>query len=261
MNVLDSEVVTLNYQQGSELLISSWKNCTSAQQFIDGIKSCRELCDKITLKSSLWHFNDFGFVIPPDLQKWVDGFLDVPIMQKNKNLVKVAFVAGSDLLALLSAVDLVETGSAGVQPRYFGAEQPALAYLLSQQNEQTLVQQPLLMPNLSLKTDQDHPGKSQILIDLNSEEIHQYLFLLNRLLKSRNFAMQHISKFATLTVREKEVLQLIVRERTTEQIAQILFISLETAKTHRKNISRKLECKNISGLIKYSVFFSGAGCL
>lgn len=256
MNVLDSEIITLNYQQENNLLISSWKDCGNAEQFVYGIKSCRELCDKIKLSNSLWHFNDYSFVIPADLQKWADDFLDAPIMQKNKGLVKVAFVVGSDLTALLSAVDLVETGTAGIQPRYFGAEQQALAYLLAKQ-EHKPIEQPLSMPNLSFRMDKVDPNKSQILIDLNSEEIHQYLFLLNRLLKSRTFAMQHVSRFAKLTTREKEVLHLIIHEHTTERIAQMLFISLETVKTHRKNISRKLECKSIRELIKYAVFFSG----
>lgn len=259
MNVLDSDIITLNYQQESNLLISSWKDCSNAEQFVYGIKSCRALCDQVKLSNSLWHFNDYSFVIPPDLQKWADDFLDAPIMQKNNGLVKVAFVVGSDLTALLSAVDLVEAGTAGIQPRYFGAEQQALDYLLAKQEHKTMEQQPLSMPNLSFRIDKVEPNKSQILIDLNSEEIHQYLFLLNRLLKSRTFAMQHVSRFAKLTNREKEVLHLILHDRTTERIAQMLFISLETVKTHRKNISRKLECKSLRELIKYAVFFSG-GC-
>lgn len=52
-----------------------------------------------------------------------------------------------------------------------------------------------------------------------------------------------------LTRREIEVLELIARDHTSKQLAQILFISSETVKSHRKNLIRKLGVKTSAGLI------------
>ena len=53
-----------------------------------------------------------------------------------------------------------------------------------------------------------------------------------------------------LTRREKEILQLVTEEMTTEQIAQRLFISPTTVITHRKSLLRKLNAKNTAGLVR-----------
>jgi DNA-binding NarL/FixJ family response regulator len=56
-----------------------------------------------------------------------------------------------------------------------------------------------------------------------------------------------------LTEREIDVLKLIAKEFTTPEIAEKLFISAYTVETHRKNLIRKLNVKNIAGLVKFAV--------
>ncbi|MCS6916703.1 MAG: response regulator transcription factor [Chitinophagales bacterium] len=56
-----------------------------------------------------------------------------------------------------------------------------------------------------------------------------------------------------LTRREQEILQLIARELTNNQIARMLNNSPMTIVTHRKNILRKLGVKNTAGLIRYAM--------
>ena len=54
-----------------------------------------------------------------------------------------------------------------------------------------------------------------------------------------------------LTRRENDVLQLLAKGCTRNQMAKKLFISEETVKMHIKNIYKKLKAKNkIDGLIK-----------
>lgn len=57
----------------------------------------------------------------------------------------------------------------------------------------------------------------------------------------------------TLTRREKEILQLITKGRTTLQIAQQLKLSRYTIDTHRKNIHKKLGIKSNIGLVNYAL--------
>lgn len=56
-----------------------------------------------------------------------------------------------------------------------------------------------------------------------------------------------------LTRREKEVLQLIVEEYTTREIAEKLFISQCTAETHRLNIIHKLGVRNTAGVVREAI--------
>ncbi len=56
-----------------------------------------------------------------------------------------------------------------------------------------------------------------------------------------------------LSQREKEVLQLIVQEYTSQQIADKLFISLRTVESHRFSIFQKLDVKNMVGLVKVAI--------
>lgn len=56
-----------------------------------------------------------------------------------------------------------------------------------------------------------------------------------------------------LTAREREVLQLICEEMTTQEIGEKLFISARTAEGHRNNLLSKLGCRNAAGLVVYAI--------
>src|SRR5690625_4915721 len=56
-------------------------------------------------------------------------------------------------------------------------------------------------------------------------------------------------KMPELSNREKEVLILSGQGLTMEVIANILYVSIDTIKFHKRNIFRKLSCKNISEAI------------
>lgn len=64
---------------------------------------------------------------------------------------------------------------------------------------------------------------------------------------------QVMSDLTPLSEREIEVLKLIAQELNTNEIAQQLFVSVNTVETHRKNLFRKLGVKNALGLIKFAI--------
>lgn len=57
----------------------------------------------------------------------------------------------------------------------------------------------------------------------------------------------------SLSSREIEVLNLVAREYSNEQIAEKLFISERTVEAHRRNIFIKTKTKSIVGLMKYAI--------
>jgi len=61
------------------------------------------------------------------------------------------------------------------------------------------------------------------------------------------------NKEISLTEREKEVLKLIAEENTTQEIADILFLSKHTIESYRKNLISKLQVKNLAGLTKHAI--------
>jgi len=60
-------------------------------------------------------------------------------------------------------------------------------------------------------------------------------------------------QLAALSAREREILSLIVKELTSEEIAQRLFISKKTVDNHRANILEKTACRSTIGLVKYAI--------
>ena len=55
-----------------------------------------------------------------------------------------------------------------------------------------------------------------------------------------------------LTKREVEIIKMIAREFTSKEIGDSLFISEFTVSTHRRNIMKKLNSKNVAGLLKFA---------
>ena len=56
-----------------------------------------------------------------------------------------------------------------------------------------------------------------------------------------------------LTSRELEVLELIVKEHSNQEIADILTISIRTVDAHRRNLLEKTGSKNTAGLVKFAI--------
>ena len=56
-----------------------------------------------------------------------------------------------------------------------------------------------------------------------------------------------------ITQREREVLEQICRQKTSQEIADQLFISKRTVEVHRKNLLEKTGVKNLAGLVVFAI--------
>ncbi len=61
------------------------------------------------------------------------------------------------------------------------------------------------------------------------------------------------SGVATLTDREREVLQLIAEGLSSKEIAGMLGVSLKTVDSHRSNLMEKLDIHKVSGLVRFAI--------
>lgn len=75
-----------------------------------------------------------------------------------------------------------------------------------------------------------------------------------KLSKSAVIHEENEEEFSTsLTDREKEIIVCVVKGLTNKEIADKLFISINTVTTHRRNIAKKLDIHSPSGLTIYAI--------
>ena len=96
------------------------------------------------------------------------------------------------------------------------------------------------------------------LINAAREVIQGHQFLSAKLSQrietsERKFKNTPKDAYATLTVREREVLQMTVEGRTSVEIGDKLNISPRTVEVHRRNLMIKLGIKNQTDLIRFAI--------
>lgn len=76
---------------------------------------------------------------------------------------------------------------------------------------------------------------------------------IDKLYADADFKQETSEDGDTLSIREKEILVLVVKGMTNKEIAEKLFLSTHTVITHRRNIARKLEIHSTAGLTVYAI--------
>ena len=96
--------------------------------------------------------------------------------------------------------------------------------------------------------------KKELISALHTLQKGDYFFSENLPVDIQNwFKKEPLAEQPILTRREKEILQLLIKGRTSLEMAKQLKISKYTIDTHRKNIHKKLGIKTNTGLVKYAI--------
>ncbi len=111
-------------------------------------------------------------------------------------------------------------------------------------------------------------AKGYILKDCTQEELRQAIITVS---EGKNYFSQEVTSIIMegltaqptpkkrlvaeipLTKRELEILHLICKEQSNQEIAEQLFISPRTVEAHKRNILEKTGCKNSAGLVLYAL--------
>jgi len=80
--------------------------------------------------------------------------------------------------------------------------------------------------------------------------------IMKGLMKQRTASKKTEPELPKISRREKEVLELIMKEHTTQEIADQLFISLKTVESHRSNLLAKLNARNTAGLVRIAMEYN-----
>lgn len=68
-----------------------------------------------------------------------------------------------------------------------------------------------------------------------------------------SYAANDDDPFASLSPREKEVMKLIAEGYTSAEIGKLLFISDKTVEKHRVRLMKKLNVRNLAGLVRLAI--------
>lgn len=93
-----------------------------------------------------------------------------------------------------------------------------------------------------------------VAVPVDSE--HYFTPKIERLLEENKFLRRHQEVFTSLSKREKEVLRHLALGHNSQEIADALFISEATVKTHRKNIRNKLRADSNFDLLQFAQAFN-----
>jgi DNA-binding CsgD family transcriptional regulator len=94
-------------------------------------------------------------------------------------------------------------------------------------------------------------GNESISISQGLSEMHGPISAISKVLDDNLYIRKNMQRFGSLTKREKQILKLVALGYSTNQVAKELFLSPQTVKTHRKNISKKL---NLERTIDWEYF-------
>lgn len=78
---------------------------------------------------------------------------------------------------------------------------------------------------------------------------------VQRLIDENDFLRRHSTVFSRLSTRERAILRLLALGRSSQEIADELYISVETANTHRRNVRQKLGASTSFELAEYARAF------
>lgn len=96
-----------------------------------------------------------------------------------------------------------------------------------------------------------HAQTAVNLLEQNSGELQNVTTTFHRPEASTLAALN--SPLLKLTAREREVLQLVSNGKSNSQIAELLYLSEATVRTHRSRIMHKLELEDVSELVKFAI--------
>jgi len=203
-------------------------------------------------------------VVVADNQKLIADGLDA-LFSKSGGIEVVAFAKGGvALLGLLKDVDVDLVIMDVTMPQMDGIDtmkeikrkfptQKVLAYSALNEIEYINSMRIEGAKGYVLKDDDEKELMKAIRMIMDG---HEYLSpQVQRIVKE---GYEHTFKdlkgeYVGLTGREREIIRSIALERTNLEIAQELFVSVDTIKTHRKNLMQKLNVRSAAGLVKYAI--------
>lgn len=259
MLLYNGPFLRINHEKEHKRFVLSWaKSPSTKKEFKDEILHYVRLLKDNTYHQILWLQSNFTFDMDDDCKEWFDKTV-LGIKTKKSWLTRdslgyhhLYLVVGVNIMAYMEVMGIFKVqAQTKIKPRYFATVQEALKCL---DGESDGVKKKELPIEINYKGT-DKNGQSIIEIKDDSSYIESSIKILKSVLEEKEFIKVNKDKFLALTSREKQILSYIIEGYSNQELSFELGLSVNTARTHRNRIWKKLEISSLHEAIKYTFFF------
>lgn len=249
--VIKNEHITIKHDNELKLFLANWnhQNNLSMDTFKSQMKVFKSTFKKYIPHFTVWLQEGFTTEITPEAHLWVEENVNKEC--KDLGLKKVAFVVGKDVMAHLSVFSFFEEAKSCIQPKHFAGTQEAINWIFEKENFKDIDTDEIQIEYLG-KTEN---GKSQFTIETSTQNTEATLKSFKHLIQENTFLKENAAKFYSLTQREKEVFSLYANGQGFKDIAEELFLSEFTVRTHWRNTKKKLAIRSLADISNYKNSF------
>ncbi len=245
IKINESDLLTIHFEKETNSFVLFWK--TSPETY-DDLKNelliFTSFYKKYKPANALWLQENFCLPLNAEVDNWIEEHVNIPCVAHGNR--KVAFVVGKDVLVHLSVMNLFKEAKSIISPLHFATEKEARIWITETK------QKPITTNKIDILFEGvDEDGNSIIKIKRPSGDISNTIKSFGALIEENNFIKTNIVKFTQLTKREKEILVVFSKGMRQQEVANELFISVQTLRTHWKNIKNKLKIKSLADVIMY----------
>jgi hypothetical protein len=249
--VRNSKHLKSTFDKSKSLFRQEW-NHNSPLTIIDfqsEMRAFRELFEEFRPNNVLWIQKNFTTNLTNEDQMWIEDNINKDCLKWG--LKKCAFVVGKDLMSQMLVFNFFQETDSCINPKHFGSEKEAMDWIIFDK-----------LPNAHIFNDfhikfngTTEEGKSSFVLETYTQNTEATLKTLSNLLKENAFLKENTDRFFTLTNREKEVFKLYANGEGFKSIADKLFLSELTVRTHWRNAKKKLNIKSLSDISDYKNSF------
>lgn len=245
MKIYESDYLNVAFEKDNDCFVQFWKKSPESFEVLKReFEIYERLYEKHRPTKTLWLQENFRLAMTLEMHLWIEKHVNIPCVGYGNK--KIAFVVGKDVLVHLSVMSFFEESDSVVQPLHFATEKEARLWLNESRNhDKNNTEIKILFEGV------DDEGNSIIKIKRPSSDITNTIMSFRKLLEENNFIKTTISKYTKLTKREKEIMVIFSTGLRQQEVADRLFISVQTLRTHWKNIKKKLEIKSLAEVIRY----------
>ncbi|MCG9970614.1 response regulator transcription factor [Christiangramia crocea] len=245
MKIYESDYLIIQFEKENDRFVQFWKSSPASFKTLKvELLNYTGLYEKYRPSQALWLQQHFSLPLDKQMDEWIETNVNIPCVENGNE--KVAFVVGKDVLVHLSVINSFEETSSIVNHNHFASEKEAREWLdESDTAHDTNSEITILFEGI------DENGNSIIKIKRPSGDIFNTIKSFSNLIEENKFIKSNIEKYSKLTKREKEILVIFSKGLKQQEIADELFISIQTLRTHWKNIKKKLEIKSLTEVVKY----------
>ncbi|WP_165499078.1 response regulator transcription factor [Gramella sp. KN1008] len=245
MKIYESDYLVIQFERDKDRFVQFWKSSPECYEVLKKeLLNFTKLYKKYGPSQSLWLQQNFTLPLNKELDEWVEKNVNIPCIEYGNK--KAAFVVGKDILVHLSLIRLFDEENSKINHNHFASEEEAREWL-----EETHSQKEYDAEMAISYEGIDKDGNSVIKIRRPSGDIFNTIKSFNTLIEENKFIKTNIEKYSKLTKREKEILVEFSRGLKQQEIADELYISVQTLRTHWKNIKKKLEIRSLAEVVKY----------